>query len=145
MVIEALNAERESSLSISHTTFLRVCLFGPGLVGSPAFFLLACLAGAGQPGREREKEECELTLVIESDCFGWALEESLEDHGLRLRPRHEGCRHYRRSRSALLKDSVVAAMAAAVLDDVAEPGGLEGRKGGGGGVGETRTEKERRW
>ena len=109
------------------------------------FFLLACLAGAGQPGREGEKEECELTPVIESDCFGWALEESLEDHGLRLRPRHEGCRHYRRSRSALLKDSVVAAMAAAVLDDVAEPGGLEGRKGGGGGVGETRTEKERRW
>ncbi len=84
-------------------------------------------------------------MATESDCFGWALEESLEDHGLRLRPRHEGCHHHRRSRCALLKDSVVAAMAAAAFDDVAKPGGVKEREVGDGGDGETRTEKERRW
>ncbi|KAK4033636.1 hypothetical protein C8A01DRAFT_19446 [Parachaetomium inaequale] len=69
-----------------------------------------------------------------SDCFGWALEESLEDHGLRLRPRHEGCHHPHRGRHALLKDSAVAAMAATAVDSVAEPGGLEERKGDDGNV-----------
>ncbi|KAG7288574.1 hypothetical protein NEMBOFW57_004927 [Staphylotrichum longicolle] len=78
----------------------------------------------------------------QSDCFGWALEESLEDHGLRLHPKHEGCRHAHRSRRSLLKDSAVATMAADAVENVAEPGGLEGRKDG---DGETRTEKERKW
>ena len=55
MVIEALNAERESSLSISHTTFLRVCLFGPGLVGSPAFFF--CLHAWRALANLEEKEK----------------------------------------------------------------------------------------
>lgn len=73
-----------------------------------------------------------------SDCFGWALEESLKEHGLRLRPRHEGCHHHRRGQRALLKRSAVAAMAAAAFDDAAVTGKLDDE-------GETRTEKERRW
>jgi hypothetical protein len=77
-----------------------------------------------------------------SDCFGWALEESLEDHGLRLRPRHEGCRHHHRGRRALLKDSAVAAMAMTAAKNVAEPGGLEERRDEDENV---RSEKERRW
>lgn len=82
-------------------------------------------------------------MRAESDCFGWALEESLEDHGLRLHPKHEGCRHSHRSRRSLLKDSAVATMAAEAVENVTEPGGLEERKDGGDGG--TRTEKERRW
>ncbi|KAK4104266.1 hypothetical protein N658DRAFT_493769 [Parathielavia hyrcaniae] len=85
----------------------------------------------------------EATNAERSDCFGWALEESLEDHGLRLLPRHETCRHHhRRGRRALLKDSAAAAMAATVVKSVAEPGGLEERKGDDEKV---RAEMERRW
>ena len=82
-------------------------------------------------------------MTTGSDCFGWALEESLKDHRLRLRPRHEGCRHHRRGRYALLKETAVAAMPPATSNDVATPGGLEGGKDDG--EVETRAEKERRW
>jgi hypothetical protein len=58
------------------------------------------------------------SFLVGSDCFGW-------------------------SRHDLLKDSAVAAMAATAFDSVAEPGGLEERKGGD--DGNVRSEKERRW
>ncbi|GAB1313906.1 Integral membrane protein [Madurella fahalii] len=75
-----------------------------------------------------------------SDCFGWELEEELEDHGLRLHPRHEGCRHGHQNRQALLRDSAVAMIAATTVDTVAEPGGL-----GPDGDEKVKPEKERRW
>jgi hypothetical protein len=115
MVVEAVNAERELPVSLSTLP-----------LPSPS-----------------EMGELIESFLVGSDCFGWALEESLEDHGLRLRPRHEGCRHPHRSRHDLLKDSAVAAMAATAFDSVAEPGGLEERKGGD--DGNVRSEKERRW
>lgn len=81
-------------------------------------------------------------MAAESDCFGWALEEELEDHGLRLRPKHEGCRHDHRNRGSLLKDSAVAAVAATAVDGVAKPGGLEEHAND---KGKARLDKERRW
>jgi hypothetical protein len=131
MVVEAINAESECTSSTDRA-----------------------LSG-GEAGDERPGERwCEVKeffrsgkadigcVVAGSDCFGWALEESLEDHGLRLRPRHEGCHHHHRSRRALLKDSAVAAMAMTAAKNVAEPGGLEERKREDGNV---RSEEERRW
>lgn len=38
-----------------------------------------------------------------SDCFGWALEESIEEKGLmRLRPDYDSCKHHHRNRHSLL-------------------------------------------
>ncbi|KAK4121104.1 hypothetical protein N657DRAFT_665806 [Parathielavia appendiculata] len=84
----------------------------------------------------------EATNAERSDCFGWALEASLEDHRRSLRPKHEACRHHHRGWRAPLKDSAVAAMAATAINNVAEPGGLEERKGD---DANARSERERRW
>ncbi|KAK0728457.1 hypothetical protein B0T26DRAFT_698010 [Lasiosphaeria miniovina] len=47
------------------------------------------------------------------DCFGWALEEALEDHGPRLRTTYrKECRHHHQNKRSLLRSSAVATAAA---------------------------------
>ncbi|KAI0421753.1 hypothetical protein F5X98DRAFT_327743 [Xylaria grammica] len=38
-----------------------------------------------------------------TDCFGWALEEAIENHGFLLRPDPKGCTHHHPVRNSLLK------------------------------------------
>ena len=49
MVVEAVNAERQSSLCLSHTPFLRVCLVLGWLVSLLAWLVLA---GVEEKGKE---------------------------------------------------------------------------------------------
>lgn len=72
-------------------------------------------------------------FVIGSDCFGWALEEALENHEMkRLVHDHEGCRHHHADRTSWLKGGTL-------VENKRKDSNVENDKG------KERSQEERKW